>query len=134
MVALLEGAGLPARFITEHLSHFVVLRTDGQVRGCAGLEVYGDSCLLRSLVVHDDERGRGWGLALVQVLLDRARQLGMREVVVLTAMAVGLVRRFGFVEVEREAIDPQVRASWEFAEAGCCSATCMLLVLRSREC
>ena len=131
LAALLERAGLPARFIEEHVADFVVLREDDKLMGCVGLEIYADSCLLRSLVVAEELRGRGWGAALVKALIARARDRDkeLSEIVLLTSTAADLFRRFGFVEVPRDQVNPAIRSSWEFAEEACSSALCMRLKL-----
>lgn len=129
MVALLQTAALPARCIEEHLEHFLVLRDGTVVRGCGGLEIYADSCLLRSLVVEPEYRRAGWGRVLARQLLARARSLGMREMIALSSTAVPFLRGLGFVEIERERISAVVRGSWQFAEDGCSCATSLRLAL-----
>jgi len=129
MAALLQKEALPSRYIEEHLDHYLVLRDGSAVWGCAGLEVYADSCLLRSLVIDDAHRHEGWGSALLQELIGRARQLHVRDIIALTSTAAPLLGRYGFVEVERECIGVIVRNSWQFSEANCACATCMRLVL-----
>lgn len=129
MVALLQAAALPARCIAEHLDHFLVLRAGAVVRGCGGLEIYADSCLLRSLVVEPECRGAGWGRVLARQLMARARSLGMGEVIALSSTAVPFLQGLGFVEIERERISAAVRSSWQFAEEGCSCATSLRLAL-----
>jgi amino-acid N-acetyltransferase len=129
----LQWPGLPAAHLVEHLEHFLVVRQQGRVVGCAGLEIYGDSCLLRSLAVHPDFQGQGLGKQLLQALIAKARCLGLKEAVALTGTAVEFARRFGFREVPREQVAAQVRASWEFGAAACQSAACLRLVLREGE-
>ena len=126
---LLQAAALPVRCIEEHLEHFLVLRAGAVVRGCGGLEIYADSCLLRSLVVELGYRSAGWGRVLARQLLARARSLRMREVIALSSTAVPFLRSLGFVEIEREYISAAVRGSWQFAEDGCNCATSLRLAL-----
>ena len=58
---LLSSAGLPTRGVAEHFGDFVVAIEDGRLRGAVGLELYGASGLLRSLIVSPESRGRGGG-------------------------------------------------------------------------
>lgn len=129
LAVLLQEAALSARCIEEHLEHFLVLRDGCVVRGCGGLEIYADSCLLRSFVVEPALRGAGWGSALLRQLVARARSLGAREMIALTATAAPYLQSFGFVEIEREKISAAVRASWQFSATGCACATSLRLAL-----
>ena len=62
---LLTLCGLPHEDLTpEHLSHFWVIKERGEILGTAGLEIHGQSALLRSLAVDPqfhkrDPRGAG---------------------------------------------------------------------------
>lgn len=59
VLELLEQAALPLRGVEQHLGHFL-LEFDGEtLTGCAGLEVYGDAGLLRSVAVRPEYRSRG---------------------------------------------------------------------------
>src|ERR1035441_2849318 len=46
--SLLGKAGLPAREVDAHLENFLVATLHGQVLGCAGMELYGTTALLRA--------------------------------------------------------------------------------------
>ncbi len=129
MAALLQEAALPSRYIKEHLDHFLVLRAGSVVRGCGGLEIYADSCLLRSLVVDPLYRRSGWGAALLRELIASARRLGVGEIIALTSTAVPFLQDFSFVEIERASICDAVGNSWQFEEASCACATSMRLAL-----
>ena len=131
IVDLLNEVELPAVHVEEQIDGFLVARQDGIVRGCVGMEIYGDSCLLRSLAVHPDFQGRGTGRELIGAIIARARELDLQKAVVLTHTAAGLVARFGFVEVERCAVDGPISDSWEFRTHACDSAVCMELELAS---
>ena len=58
---LLAGASLPKEGVAEHFQHFLVARAEGSVVGAVGMEPYGESALLRSLVVAPARRGCGLG-------------------------------------------------------------------------
>lgn len=126
---LLEGAGLPRAGVAEHLADVLVARRGDTVVGAVGLERYGESALLRSLVVAPAEQGRGLGRALTLQALARARAASVRRVFLLTTSAAGFFPRFGFAVVGRDAVDPAVRASAEFQGDCCASAVAMRLTL-----
>ena len=58
---LLAAEWLPPFQIREFLDTFWVLEEGGRVVGSAGLEVYGQAGVIRSVVVHPSGRGRRLG-------------------------------------------------------------------------
>ena len=94
-----------------------------------GLEVYGNSSLLRSAVVHPARRGTRTGEALVNALIAHARAIGVADVALLTTTADRWFPRFGFVRVERNALPRAVFESEEFQGACPASAVAMHLGL-----
>ena len=62
---------------------------------------------IRSLVVDDAQRGRGFGRRLIDHLLDEARAEGLRRVFVLTR-APEFFERLGFARVPRESLPEKV--------------------------
>jgi amino-acid N-acetyltransferase len=125
--ALLQREGLPLAGAREHLAHFIVAEDDEGVAGAGGLEVYGPSALLRSLVAA--HHGRGIGHLLVEQLIVRARALGVTDLVLLTTTAAGYFPRFGFETVARPDVPAALLASREFQGACPSSATVMRLRL-----
>ena len=58
---------------------------------------------IRSLAVDKDYQGKGIGKLLVSTLLEEAKTLGLKEVLVLTYKK-GFFEKLGFMEIEKEAI------------------------------
>ena len=125
VLALLGRAHLPAAGVAEAFSHFVVAEHDGKLVGAAGLEVYGASALLRSVVVEDSWRGTGVGRRLIDHALEEAKQRGIDDVFLLTTTAEHYFPRFGFACVSRDSVSEEVRASVEFQGACPYSAVVM---------
>src|SRR5215212_2482281 len=84
LLALLEINGLPADRFSDHVATTVLAHKNGQVVGCAALELYGAAALLRSVAVTPALRGRRLGEQLVRGALDLARQRGVATVYLLT--------------------------------------------------
>jgi amino-acid N-acetyltransferase len=122
---LLQEVGLPGAGVREHFQHFWVARADDGIVGCAGLEPYGPSALLRSVAVASTHRGRGLGRALTARILEEARRRGIARIFLLTETAADFFRAFGFSPVGRDVVDAGVRQSIEFTTACCPSAVCM---------
>ena len=129
VVGLLRAADLPTAGLRPPLPDFLVADERGRLVGAIGLEVYGDSALLRSAVVEESRRGSGLGADLVSRLLAHAADRGVREIYLLTTTAERYFPRFGFSPVAREAVAAAVRASEEFKGACPDSAVAMRKVM-----
>src|SRR3970040_1934421 len=133
IVEMLRGAGLIGGGVEEQLGAFLIAADGERVIGSAGLEVYGDVALLRSVAVDEGLRGQGLGRRLVTAAVAHARRLGVREGALLTTSAAPFFRRLGFREAERQALDPRLTASQELGDECCATAVVMMLRMRPRE-
>lgn len=132
VLSLLSAVGLPLEGVAEHLDDFL-LATDerGQLLGCAGLERYGESALLRSVAVRGALKGAGIGSRLTARTLEHAKETGIKEVVLLTTTAREFfARRFGFADVSRSDYDARFSTSPEWSLPRCSSVAVMKLELR----
>src|SRR5262245_54235119 len=123
---LLGRAELTAQAVSEGWGHYFVVREDdGRVVGVAGLELYGDFGLLRSVAVDEDYRGQGLAAALVEAVLQRAQRVGLRSVYLLTTSGRDYFARRGFTDAARDAAPAAIRESWEFKN-GCPSTAAFM--------
>ena len=122
---LLQEAKLPLDGARDHLDHFVLAIQDESLIGCAGLEVYDEYALLRSVAVNAEERGKGLGIKLTQEILERAKEKHVRSIVLLTETAQKFFPKFGFRVIKREDAPTPVKESVEFKGACCESAVTM---------
>ena len=125
VLGLLGRAHLPTAGVADARSHFVMAESDGKLVGVVGLEVYGESALLRSAAVEERWRGSGVGRSLIDRALGEARQAGIEDVFLLTTTAEQYFPRFGFSCVSRDEVRDEVRASVEFQDACPSSAVVM---------
>ena len=127
---LLNEADLPNEGVKDHLSNFLTLKGNGDSNlepwGCAGLEIYGDSALLRSMAISPEYQGKGLGTLLTEAIIEDARKKGIGTLFLLTDTAEDFFRRFGFHTVEREIIPGNVKTSVEFTKL-CLEAPAMML-------
>ena len=123
--ALLVAAGLPIDGVAEHFASFFVVDDGGRIVGVAGIELYGEHALLRSVAVADDAKSSGVGTLLTQRVLEEAAARGARAVYLLTTTAERFFPRFGFERITREDVPDGLRASREFQGACPTSATVM---------
>jgi amino-acid N-acetyltransferase len=95
----------------EDVQEFVVARTGetpDDIVGCGALHViWEDLAEIRTLAVDPAVRGQRVGHRLLELLLDRARGLGVRRVFCLT-FEVDFFARHGFAELDGSPVDPKV--------------------------
>lgn len=131
--ALLAAEGLPEDDIGAHLATLLAGTSHGKVVTAGALEPLGEACLLRSVVVAPECRGRGWGRRMTSRLLGFARRLRMRDVYLLTMTADQFFAAAGFRAAPREEAPARVRLTRQFAALCPASAVFMTLSLRTPE-
>ena len=127
--ALLERNGLPTRDLASSRPEFVVAYDGEELIGAGALQPFGSTALLRSIVVAVDRRGGGLGEHIVRELEQRARTVGITELVLLTQTAAPFFERQGYRIIDRSAVSQAVQASEEFRSLCPASATCMFKAL-----
>lgn len=110
--------------VEESDAQFYLALVDGEPVGAGGLEFAGDVALLRSVVVEPDERGEGYGRALVEELLDRAAEEATTAYL-LTTTAEEFFDGLDFEHVDRDRVPSDVRSTAYFSERCPSGATCM---------
>ena len=131
IAALLEASHLPTVGLRECLTHAIVARDNGDVVGCAALEMYPSGVLLRSVAVAERVRGGGVGQRLTDAALVLARGNRVPAAFLLTTTAAEFFPRFGFERITRDEVPADVRQSIEFTSACPASATVMRVILRA---
>ena len=102
----------PTVNLYEDVLEFTVAASpvDGTVVGCGALHVlWEDLAELRTVAVDGRQQGAGIGHLIVDDLLERARQVGVSRVFVLT-FAVSFFGRHGFTEISGTPVAPEVYA------------------------
>lgn len=121
----LAAAGLPVDDLNEPGRLWFAARRDGRIIGHAGLEPYGKAALLRSVVLVDGERGRGWGRMLVEAVCAEAAGRGIATLYLLTTTAEAFFAHIGFARIARAEVPADVAASREFSTLCPASAVVM---------
>lgn len=127
---LLADAGLPHTDFATHLSSFITAKENGTLIGAAGLEIFGDVALLRSLVVAATHRGAGVGGSLCTRIEQQAHDQGVRTLYLLTLTAETFFTSRGFTLIKREATPAAVRQTSEFLFLCPRNAICMKKEIR----
>lgn len=127
---LLVESALPLAGVAECLADcpgaFTVAEAGGALVGVAGLELRGETALLRSVAVAPDWRSRRLGRALVTRVVADAEARALRVLYLLTTTAEHYFPSFGFERVERGAVPPSIAETLEFRSACPASAVAMM--------
>lgn len=126
---LLESVNLPVEGVREHLNHFMTLKKNRQLSGVVGLEIYDTKAILRSLAVHKNQQGEGYGQILTDQIIQQARKQNIAELYLLTETAESFFKRFGFETISRDLVDAKVKTSIQFELLCPESAPCMRMKL-----
>ena len=96
------------REVERTLSAWLVAEVDGRVVGCGALSVLSPELAeIRSLAVAPEQAGKGIGSRLVQHLVQKARDMGLKQVAALT-LRQSFFERQGFEVVDRWALSPKI--------------------------
>jgi amino-acid N-acetyltransferase len=136
IIPLLSECKMPIDGIcAESILNFLVAETtvekDCTLAGVSGLEIYGESALLRSVAVHKNLRGKGIGNDLVIRTLEKARNKKIKRIYLFTETAQGYFSRFGFKKIQRRQIEIRVQQSAEFMYA--CPKSAIALKLEFKD-
>lgn len=115
--ALLSESRLPLEGFADHFAHALVAVRGERIVGVVELELYGETALLRSLVVAPSERGAGLGERLTAEALRLASARSAPDVYLLTETAERFFPRFGFAVEDRKKAPEALMRSEEFRTA-----------------
>jgi len=92
----------------RHLRDFFVVEIDGKVAACGALEIFTENLgEVRSLVVDDEFKGRGFGRMLVERIIEEARVIGLSRLMALTYVAP-FFHKLGFKTVAKDTLPEKV--------------------------
>lgn len=92
----------------RHLRDFFVVEVGGQPVGCGALEIFTENLgEVRSLVVADGHKGRGYGRMLVERIVEEARIIGLKRIMALTYVP-DFFHKLGFRTVAKETLPEKV--------------------------
>lgn len=126
----LEQNRLPYSDIPTVLDKLFLGYAASEVVGIGGVENYGDYGLLRSLVIAEAFRGKGYGRVLCQALANQARMQGIQELYLLTTTADLFFEKNGFARVARQNAPDVLQQTSQFSQLCPSSAVCMRFCFR----
>ena len=94
----------------EQTQEFVVAEKEGKVVGCGALHIlWEDLAEVRTVAVLEELRGQGIGHQIMQALIDRATEVGVKKIFCLT-FETEFFGKHGFKEIESAPVEPEVYA------------------------
>ena len=94
----------------EAVQEFTVAEVDGEVVGCGALHVlWEDLAEVRTVAVIDSMHGKGIGHQLLESILEKAKEIGVKKVFCLT-FETKFFGRHGFEEIQGTPVEPEVYA------------------------
>jgi len=91
--------------LEEKVEDYIVYEVDGTVHGCGALHVYPDGQgEIAALVVDEMYANLGTGSRMLSYLIERATQMKLKAVFVLTTQTSDWFSELGFTEVDKEAL------------------------------
>ena len=115
IVNLLASEHLPVDDLPQTLEYFMIAVHEGNVTGVAGLEIYGNYGLLRSLAVKSSFRNTGIADKLVKQLETIAISKGLKAICLLTETAPDYFIRKGYESINRNDVPEAIQQSTEFS-------------------
>jgi amino-acid N-acetyltransferase len=126
---LLKENDLPIEDIPMKIGCLVMAHKGAQFLGVGGIERYGELGLLRSIVINNPFRGKGYGRTLCDLLIDQAKSRGIRELYLLTMTSESFFKHLGFRRIDRKIVPKVLQETSEFKELCPVSSVCMKMNL-----
>ena len=94
----------------EGVQEFTVAEVDGEVVGCGALHVlWEDLAEVRTVAVIESMHGKGIGHEILENILNRAKEIGVKKVFCLT-FETKFFGAHGFTEIQGAPVEPDVYA------------------------
>tara|TARA_R110002012_G_scaffold139040_2_gene296132 strand:+ start:27358 stop:27831 length:474 start_codon:yes stop_codon:yes gene_type:complete len=122
--ALLEQASLVVSDISEKVKLFGLF-SDNSLLALAGLEVFENEALLRSVCVPAQEKGKGYGQQIIRTLENDAARNGITDLYLLTTTASKFFERIGYKVADRNTASDAIKNTSEFSDL--CPSTAVFM-------
>jgi amino-acid N-acetyltransferase len=113
VINLLQDQQLPVSDIDGDKLLYAFMQGDKLI-GTAGLEIFDDCALLRSVSIEKNEQGRGFGLQLNEQLEQYARDSGIICLYLLTTTANDFFEKQGYCVINRNDVPEAIKQTAEF--------------------
>ena len=94
----------------ESVQEFAIAEVDGEVVGCGALHVlWEDLAEVRTVAVVESMHGKGVGHAILESILNKAKEIGVKKVFCLT-FETEFFGSHGFTEIQGTPVEPDIYA------------------------
>lgn len=122
---LLSSHNLPTSDLNEQRIEFYVIKREGNLVACAGIEKYGNIGLLRSVAVSKVVTRSGIGSKLIDAVIKEVSRSELTSLYLLTETAESFFSKKGFSRKEHVNAPKEIKKSSEFSEI--CSSSAVLM-------
>ncbi len=122
--SLLTQQKLPVTDIKEDTLLYLLLDGD-KVTGTAGLDIFDDCALLRSVSVTEDARGKGYGKVLNEQIEKFAKESGISCMYLITHTAKDFFDRQGYCVIDRTTAPDAIKQTDQFT--GLCPSSAVVM-------
>jgi len=124
IINLLKSNNLPVDDIGKSTLLFGYMDKEN-LSGTAGLEIYDDCALIRSISIQKKWQGQGLGVALQKELEQVAKSKSINCLYLLTTTAEGFFKKQGFDIVHRDEVPLSIQSTTEFSSV--CPSTAIIM-------
>jgi amino-acid N-acetyltransferase len=121
-----KSAGLPHQDLNYQNQVLISYYLDDKLVGTGGLEVIDRFALLRSVSVHEQNRGQNLGKQITASLLKNVEQSKLDAVFLLTETAKDFFEKQGFETVSRDSAPVEIQSTTQFSSMCPVSASFMV--------
>lgn len=121
---LLQQQKLPVSDINEDTLLYILLDGEKPV-GTAGLDIFDDCSLLRSISVTGEVRGKGYGRTLIEQIERFAKDSGISSMYLITHTAKVFFERQGYLVIDRTTAPDAIKQTDQFT--GLCPSTAVVM-------
>jgi amino-acid N-acetyltransferase len=107
--SLLKLVDLPVEGVDDNFHNFFVIWEGDQLQGCAGVEIYEDIGVIRSVAVHPSFQGRALNRKQVKIIEKFSTERGLNKIYLLTENAKKFFSELKFIVIPRNEADCKVK-------------------------
>ena len=123
-IAILQQQKLPTSDIDDDKLLYLLMNGE-RVIGTAGLEIFDDCALLRSVTVIKEEQGKGYGKVVNEEIEKYAKESGINCLYLLTTTAKDFFDKQGYCVIKRDESPAALQQTAEFTSLCPSSAVVM---------
>ncbi|MGE5108535.1 MAG: arsenic resistance N-acetyltransferase ArsN2 [Sphingobacteriales bacterium] len=112
-IGLLKQSDLPTEDLDDDKLLYL-LKDEERIIGTAGLEIFEDCALLRSVSIVKEEQGKGFGKFLNESIENYARESGINCLYLLTTTAKDFFDKQGYCEIKRDDVPEAIKETAAF--------------------